>query len=59
MQQKKVDAIVEWKTPTKKKELQAFLGFANYYRQFIKNYSPKVKLLIELMKDVPFSWNEQ
>ena len=59
MQQKKVDAIVKWKMPTKKKEVQAFLGFANYYRWFIKNYSAKVKLLIELTKDVPFSWNEQ
>ena len=59
MQQKKVDAIVKWKTPTKKKEVQAFLGFANYYRQFIKNYSAKAKPLIKLSKDVPFSWNEQ
>src|SRR5258706_6448272 len=59
MQQKKVDAILDWQTPTKKKEVQAFLGFANYYRRFIKNYSAKAKPLIELTKDVPFCWNQQ
>ena len=31
MQAQKIDAILEWQTPTKKKEVQAFLGFANYY----------------------------
>lgn len=31
MQQRKVDAILERQPPTKKKEVQAFLGFANYY----------------------------
>ncbi|SJL16255.1 uncharacterized protein ARMOST_19775 [Armillaria ostoyae] len=32
-------ASAEWPTPTKKKELQSFLGFTNFYRKFIKNYS--------------------
>ena len=41
--------------PTKKKQVQAFLGFANYYCQFIKNYSAKVKPLTELTKDILFS----
>jgi hypothetical protein len=31
----KVSALKEWQTPSKKKELQSFLGFANYYRKFI------------------------
>ena len=56
MQERKVNAVLNWKTPAKKKEVQAFLGFANYYRRFIKNYSAKVKPLTELTKDIPFSW---
>src|SRR6201992_416543 len=35
----KVKIIVDWPPPTSVKELQSFLGFANFYRQFIDNYS--------------------
>ncbi len=35
----KITGIAEWLTPAKKKELQSFLGFTNFYRKFIKNYS--------------------
>ncbi|SJL13670.1 uncharacterized protein ARMOST_17118 [Armillaria ostoyae] len=35
----KLAGIAEWPAPTKKKELQSFLGFANFYRRFIKCYS--------------------
>ena len=46
----------KWPIPTKKKEVQVFLGFANYYRPFIVNYSAKACPLINLTKDVPFIW---
>ena len=59
MQPNKVNTILQWQPPMKKKEVQAFLGFANYYRRFIYNYSAKVKPLTELTKDVPFSWGQQ
>jgi len=39
MEPKKTKAVRKWPTPKIVKEVQAFLGFANYYRQFIKNYS--------------------
>ena len=58
IQPQKVNEILQWQTPTKKKEIQAFLGFANYYYRFIHNYSAKVKPLTELTKDVPFSWGQ-
>jgi hypothetical protein len=35
----KTKAIREWPTPARKKDLQSFLGFANYYRRFIRNFS--------------------
>ena len=55
----KVNAIKDWQSPTKKKQVQAFLGFANYYWQFIQNNSAKVKPFTELTRDVPLSWGQQ
>ena len=52
----KLETMSKWPIPTKKKEVQAFLGFANYYRRFIVNYSAKARPLIDLTKDVPFTW---
>ncbi len=37
MDQGKVKAIKEWPLPQSVKDLQRFLGFANFYRRFIKN----------------------
>jgi len=35
----KVWVIHDWPRPRRLKDVQAFLGFANFYRHFIKNYS--------------------
>ncbi|GJP80910.1 hypothetical protein CLOP_g11304, partial [Closterium sp. NIES-67] len=35
---KKIGAVKQWKQPENVKELQQFLGFANYYNHFIPNY---------------------
>ena len=55
----KLETMSKWPVPTKKKEVQAFLGFANYYRRFIEDYSAKALPHIDLTKDVPFSWRHQ
>jgi len=31
MEQEKMKAVKEWKTPTKVKDVESFLGFANFY----------------------------
>ena len=49
-----LESMFKWPIPTKKKDVQAFLGFANYYRRFIINYSAKARPLIGLTKDIPF-----
>ena len=41
----KTDAVNTWPTPTNPKELQRFLGFANFYRRFIRNFSSIVSPL--------------
>ena len=39
MDKVKVKGVLNWPTPTKVKDVQAFLGFANFYRRFIENFS--------------------
>ena len=41
-------AIRTWARPTKKKEIQSFLGFCNFYRRFIKELSKITKQLYRL-----------
>jgi len=48
MKQKKIKAVKKWKTPMKTKDVESFLGFANFYRQFIQNFSYTVKPLNKL-----------
>ena len=54
----KVEAIANWEAPTSVKGVRGFLGFANFYRRFIKDFSDLVRPLTELTrKDRKFSWN--
>ena len=48
MEQKKIKAIKEWKILMKVKDIESFLGFANFYRRFIQNFSHTAKLLNKL-----------
>jgi RNase H-like domain found in reverse transcriptase len=56
----KLSGIRDWPTPTLVKQVQGFIGFANFYRQFIKKFSELVLLLNNLLqKDTKFDWNDQ
>ena len=46
----KVQTILEWKPPCSVRDVQCFLGFANFYRKFIHNYSSIVLPLTQLTK---------
>ncbi|MBW0507595.1 hypothetical protein O181_047310 [Austropuccinia psidii MF-1] len=60
MDQAKVQQILNWPPPRNLKALQSFLGFANFYRCFIKNYSKKISSLTSLLKkDSLFPINEE
>jgi hypothetical protein len=53
----KIAGVSEWPTPTNKKEVQSFVGFINFYRRFIPNFSQHARPLFDLtMKDVRFIW---
>ena len=54
----KLTAIATWKPSTSVKEVRSFLGFANFYRKFIPNYSNIVAPLTALTrKDQPWTWS--
>ena len=57
MDMKKVSVIQAWATPRRLKDVQSFLGFANFYRHFIKGFSTLAQPLISLTrKTAPFLW---
>jgi len=46
----KIQAIQDWPEPRKVKDIQSFLGFANFYHRFIHNYSDIVVPLTRLTR---------
>jgi len=59
MEEEKVKAIKEWKTPTKVKDVKSFLDFANFYPQFIKDFSHIAVLLNQLKGKGEWKWTEE
>ena len=56
-----VEVVLTWKAPRTDTQLTSFLGFANYYREFIKEYADNVYPMQKLMrnKGKKFQWNEE
>ena len=46
-----LEAVLTWKAPRTDTQLLSFLGFANYYREFIKGYADKVYSMQKLMRN--------
>jgi hypothetical protein len=56
----KIAGVTEWPTPTSKKEVQSFLGFTNFYRRFIRDFSHHARPLFNLTKnDVKWHWSTE
>ena len=57
MDVEKTAAITKWPIPKNLCDIQSFLGFANFYRQFIATFSDIILPLTQLTrKGTPFSW---
>jgi hypothetical protein len=53
----KIEAIVTWPAPRNVHDIQCFLGFANFYRRFIDDYSDRVVPITKLLrKNTEFNW---
>jgi hypothetical protein len=60
MSEKKVATIQHWTAPKKVKDVQSFLGFANFYRRFIEGFSKVCRPLTELTKNTTqYIWSEE
>jgi transposase InsO family protein len=50
MEESRVAAVRDWPEPRTHREVQVFLGFANFYRRFIHKFSNKAQPLTDLLK---------
>lgn len=61
MDERKVEVIWTWPTPSNHKQLQRFIGFVNFYRGSFRNYSSLVSPFTDLLKGKPkaLSWTPE
>ncbi|KAE8205032.1 hypothetical protein CF327_g7674, partial [Tilletia walkeri] len=60
MDPKKTESTDDWPTPKCVRDIQVFLGMANFYRRFIKNFSTMAEPLTRLLaKSLPFAWGPE
>jgi hypothetical protein len=55
----KVQAIEEWEALKTVKGVRSFLGFANFYRKFIRDFAKVAAPLTRLTGDVAFVWRTE
>jgi hypothetical protein len=58
MDLRKVETIQNWPKPSCLTDVQAFIGFSNFYRRFIRDFSKIIAPMVHLTrKGVKFEWN--
>ena len=56
----KLKAVRDWETPRTVRQVRGFLGFANFYRDFIPEFSGIAEPLHELTKKgITFKWSDE
>ena len=56
----KTDKVSMWPTPSSKRETQRFLGFASYYRRFVKDFAHIARPLHRLTeRTASFVWTDE
>ena len=51
MEEEKMKGVLDWPTPKKVKDIQKFLGLANYYHQFIQDFAMIARSLHDMVKN--------
>ncbi|WMV58142.1 hypothetical protein MTR67_051527, partial [Solanum verrucosum] len=56
----KIEAVKNWVRPNSVPKIRSFVGFANYYRRFMKNFASITTHLTMLTRNkVPFEWTDK
>jgi hypothetical protein len=56
----KIEGVSKWPTPGNVTEVQSFLGFTNFYRRFIQDFSDVARPLHDLTKkDTAWTWSQK
>ena len=60
MDSAKVKGVTSWPVPTTRKQVRSFLGFLNFYQQFIKDFTQKAKPLnAAISEKIDFVWTNE
>jgi len=60
IEKEKVDGVLSWPEPKNIKDVRKFLGFTNYYRRFIKDFTQVARPMNILMrKNVKWQWRKK
>jgi len=60
MEKEKMQGVIKWLVPRSTKDVQKFLGLANYYRWFVKDFARIAKLLYKMTrKEIKWSWGKR
>ena len=60
MEKEKVNRVLSWPEPKNVKDIRKFLGLANYYRRFIKDFAQVARPMNVLMrKDMKWRWGDK
>ena len=60
IQREKIEGVLNWLAPRNVKEVQKFLGLANYYRRFIKDFARiTVPLHVLVRKGQKWKWEKE
>jgi hypothetical protein len=56
---RKTETVRQWPTPKNVSHVRSFLGLANYFRKFIKDFAKIAYPMTELTKkDTPWTWTD-
>lgn len=58
MATKDIQTVLNWPTPTSSKDVERFLGLANYHRTFIKDFADMAQPLYGLTGKNKFKWGK-
>ena len=60
IEKEKMDGVLSWPKPRNVKDIRKFLGLANYYRRFIKDFTRVARPMNMLMrKDIKWQWEDK